>query len=78
MIKLATSSYEWRRRSWVTVARECGAIASRPTIEKAFKEAGYGRYSPRQKALSYCDHENEAFRLVRRGWSELTFPARRG
>ncbi len=49
MIKLATSSYEWRRRSWVTVARECGVIASRPTIEKAFKEAGYGRYSPRQK-----------------------------
>ncbi len=49
MIKLATSSYEWRRRAWVTVARECGVIASRPTIEKAFKEAGYGRYSPRQK-----------------------------
>ena len=49
MIKLATSSYEWRRRSWITVARECEVIASRPTIEKAFKEAGYGRYSPRQK-----------------------------
>ncbi len=49
MIKLVTSSYEWRRRFWITIARECEVLASRSTIERAFKEVGYGRYSPRQK-----------------------------
>ena len=49
MIKLVTSSYEWRRRVWIIVARECEVIVSRSIIEKTFKEAGYERYSPRQK-----------------------------
>ncbi len=50
MIKLVTSSYEWRRRSWVTIARECEVLASRSTIERVFKKAEYERYSPRQKS----------------------------
>ncbi len=49
MIKLATSSYEWRRKSWMNVAHECNVKGFKPTISKAFHEAGYGRYSPRHK-----------------------------
>ncbi len=49
MIKLSTSSYEWRRKTWMTVAKECKVVASRKTIVKAFEEAGYGRYAPRSK-----------------------------
>ena len=33
----------------MTVAREVGVTASRTTVERAFYEAGYGRYSPRSK-----------------------------
>ncbi len=33
----------------MTVAREAGVKASRTTVERAFTEAGYGRYSPRSK-----------------------------
>ncbi len=49
MTQLATSSYAYRRKSWVAVAREARVKASRKTIEKAFQEAGLGRYSPRSK-----------------------------
>ena len=49
MIKLATSSYEWRRKSWMNVAHECNVKEFKPTISKAFHEADYGRYSPRHK-----------------------------
>ncbi len=50
MIKLVTSSYEWRRRSWVMIARECELLVSRSTIERVFKKAEYKRYSSCQKS----------------------------
>jgi len=83
MIKLATSSYEWRRRSWVTVARECEVLASRSTIERAFKEAGYGRYSPRQKPyltvamktkrLDWCRDKEFWDVISRQGWGRVIY-----
>ena len=49
MITLATSTYEWRRTSWIKIAEACGVTASITTIIHAFQEAGYGRYTPRYK-----------------------------
>jgi len=49
MTRLATSSYVYRRKTWMTVAREAGIRASRTTVDRAFREAGLGRYSPRSK-----------------------------
>ena len=43
MLRKSTSSYEWRRKTWMTVAREVGVTASRTTVERAFHEAGDGR-----------------------------------
>ena len=50
MIKLVTSSYEWRRRSWIMIARECEVLVSWSTIKKVFKKAEYEHYSSRQKS----------------------------
>ena len=81
MLRKSTSSYEWRRKTWMTVAREVGVTASRTTVERAFHEAGYGRYSPRskpnltlemrQKRCRWClDHAYWGFIL---GWDLVIY-----
>ena len=82
MIKLATSSYEWRRKSWMDVAHECNVKGSKPTISKAFHEAGYERYSPRHKPwltdtmkfvrLQWCK-DRVHWDLTTQGWDRVIY-----
>ncbi len=82
MIKLAISSYEWRRKSWMDVARECKIKGFIPTISKAFHEAGYERYSPRSKPwltdtmkfvrLQWCK-DRVHWDLTTEGWGRVIY-----
>ncbi len=83
MIKLVTSSYEWRRRSWIMIARECEVLASRSTIERVFKKAEYERYSSRQKSylivimktkrLDWCRDKEFWDVILRQRWDRVIY-----
>ncbi len=83
MIKLVTSSYEWRRRSWVTIARECEVLVSWSTIERVFKKAEYERYSSRQKSylivimkmkhLDWCRNKEFWNVISRQKWDRVIY-----
>ena len=49
LIRCATRNKYQRRKSWVTIAREIGCMASVGAIHAAFTKTGYGRYPPRYK-----------------------------
>jgi hypothetical protein len=49
MFKHATLNKANRLKKWIIIAAECHIWASKSCIEKAFKEEGYGRYTPKQK-----------------------------
>jgi len=49
LIRHAIKNQYQRRKSWVTVAREIGIMASATAIANTFNRAGYGRYSPKHK-----------------------------
>ena len=83
MIKLVTFSYEWRRRFWVTIARECEVLVSRSTIERVFKKVEYDRYSSRQKLylivimktkrLNWCRNKEFWDVISRQKWSRVIY-----
>ncbi len=45
----ATKDRHQRRKSWVTIAREIGCVASATTVNSVFERAGYKRYLQRRK-----------------------------
>lgn len=49
LIRHATKNRYQRRKSWVTVAREIGIMASVTAIANVFNRAGYGRYPLKHK-----------------------------
>ena len=83
MIKLVTSSYEWWRRSWIMIARECEVLVSRSTIERVFKKAEYERYSSRQKSylivimkmkrLNWCKDKEFWDVISRQKWDRVIY-----
>lgn len=69
MLRKSTSSYEWRRKTWMTVAQEVGVTASRTTVERASKPNL--TLEMRQKRCRwYLDHAYWGFIL---GWDLVIY-----
>jgi hypothetical protein len=71
IFKHATLNKKNRLKRWVTIAAECHINASRSYIKKVFKEAGYGRYTPKQKSqlTDYMKETRFKWCEARLGWT---------